>query len=89
MLQKQTQPERQKSKGSGSQFFVPQILVLIFKFLSECKDVSARVKIIADLLDLLDSSPSNIEALMVLIHVILLYPFWPRYLISSNIVSCL
>ncbi|KNA15279.1 hypothetical protein SOVF_099670 isoform A [Spinacia oleracea] len=64
VLQKQTQPERQKSKGSGSQFFVPQILVLIFKFLSECKDVSARVKIIADLLDLLDSSPSNIEALM-------------------------
>lgn len=64
VLQKQTQPERQKSKGNGSQFFVPQVLVLIFKFLSECKEVSARVKIIADLLDLLDSSPSNIEALM-------------------------
>lgn len=67
MLQKQTQLERQKVKGNSSQFFVPQVLVLIFKFLSECKDVSARVKIIADLLDLLDSSPSNIEALMVLL----------------------
>ncbi|XP_010671613.1 BEACH domain-containing protein B isoform X2 [Beta vulgaris subsp. vulgaris] len=64
VLQKQTQLERQKVKGNSSQFFVPQVLVLIFKFLSECKDVSARVKIIADLLDLLDSSPSNIEALM-------------------------
>lgn len=70
MLQKQVQPERQKSKGNSSQFFVPQVLVLIFKYLSECKDVSARVRIISDLLDLLDSSPSNIEALMV--HLICL-----------------
>ena len=34
--------------------------------MSGCKDVSARVKIITDLLDLLDSSLSNIESLMVL-----------------------
>lgn len=64
VLQKQTQLERQKSKGNSSHFFLPQILVLIFKFLSECKDASSRVKIIGDLLDLLDSNASNIEALM-------------------------
>ncbi|XP_057532553.1 BEACH domain-containing protein B isoform X2 [Amaranthus tricolor] len=64
VLQKQIQPERQKNKGNSCQFFVPQILVLIFKFMSGCKDVSARVKIITDLLDLLDSSLSNIESLM-------------------------
>ncbi|XP_021759768.1 BEACH domain-containing protein B-like isoform X1 [Chenopodium quinoa] len=64
VVQKQTLAERQKSKGNSSQFFVPQVLALIFKFLSECKDVLARVKIITDLLDLLDSSPSNIESLM-------------------------
>ncbi|KAJ8762560.1 hypothetical protein K2173_007999 [Erythroxylum novogranatense] len=56
--------QKQKSKGNNSQFFLPQILVLIFRFLSNCEDVSARIKIIQDLLDLLDSNTSNIESLM-------------------------
>ena len=59
------QPERQKSKGTNVQFFLPQILVLIFKFLSNCEDANARIKILGDLLELLDSNISNIEALMV------------------------
>ncbi|KAL4566093.1 hypothetical protein LXL04_030203 [Taraxacum kok-saghyz] len=58
------QPERQKSKGTNVQFFLPQILVLIFKFLSNCEDANARIKILGDLLELLDSNISNIEALM-------------------------
>lgn len=66
MLQKQNQVNRQKSKGHNSHFFLPQILVLIFRFLSGSTDVSARMKIIRDLLDLLDSNPSNVEAFMVL-----------------------
>ncbi|XP_052201034.1 BEACH domain-containing protein B isoform X2 [Diospyros lotus] len=64
VLQKHGQLDRQRSRGNNSQFFLPQILVLIFKFLSECVDVAARIKIINDLLELLDSNPSNIEALM-------------------------
>ncbi|CAL5383977.1 unnamed protein product [Camellia sinensis] len=64
VLQKHTLLDKQKSKGNHSQFFLPQILVLIFRFLSKCEDVSARIKIIGDLLELLDSNPSNIEALM-------------------------
>lgn len=65
MLQKHSQVEKPRSKGNVSHFFLPQILVLIFGFLSSCEDVSARIKIIRDLLDLLDSNSSNIEALMV------------------------
>ncbi|KAK1406699.1 hypothetical protein QVD17_38307 [Tagetes erecta] len=57
-------PERQRSKGNNSHFVVPQILVLIFKFLSGCEEVNARTKIIGDLLELLDSNISNIEAFM-------------------------
>ncbi|GMH14034.1 hypothetical protein Nepgr_015875 [Nepenthes gracilis] len=64
VLQKQSQLERQRSKGKDSYFYLPQIVVLVFKFLSECKNAGTRIKIIADLLDLLDSNPSNIEALM-------------------------
>ncbi|XP_057974811.1 BEACH domain-containing protein B isoform X2 [Malania oleifera] len=64
VLQKHNQAEKQRSKGNNSQFFLPQILVLVFRFLSGCEDASARMKIIRDLLDLLDSNPSNIEALM-------------------------
>lgn len=64
VIQRHNQPERQRSKGNYSQFFLPQILVLIFKFLSGCDDVNARIKIIGDLLELLDSNISNIEALM-------------------------
>ncbi|KAD4386161.1 hypothetical protein E3N88_26330 [Mikania micrantha] len=64
VIQRHNLPERQKSKGNNSQFFLPQILVLIFKFLSGCVDVNARIKIIGDLLELLDSNISNIEAFM-------------------------
>ncbi|XP_023910441.2 BEACH domain-containing protein B isoform X2 [Quercus suber] len=64
VLQMQNQLDRQKSKGHNSHFFLPQILVLIFRFLSCCEDVHARMKIIRDLLDLLDSNPSNLEAFM-------------------------
>jgi hypothetical protein len=35
--------------------------------MQSCQDASARTKILSDLLDLLDSNPSNIESLMVLI----------------------
>ncbi|KAA8528370.1 hypothetical protein F0562_035725 [Nyssa sinensis] len=64
VLQKHNHLDRQRSRGNNSQFFLPQILVLIFRFLSGCEDTSARMKIISDLLELLDSNPSNIEALM-------------------------
>lgn len=66
VLQKQNQSDVQKNKSPGSQFAVPQSLVLIFKFLCSCEEISARLKIITDLLDLLDTNPSNIEAFMVL-----------------------
>ncbi|GLU16070.1 hypothetical protein SLE2022_325200 [Rubroshorea leprosula] len=64
VLQKHNQADKQRSKGNSSHFFLPQILVVIFKFLSGCEDASARMKVISDLLDLLDSNPLNIEALM-------------------------
>ncbi|XP_037496380.1 BEACH domain-containing protein B [Jatropha curcas] len=64
VLQKHNQVEKSRSKGNSSHFFLPQILVIIFRFLSSCEDVSARIKILRDLLDLLDSNFSNIEALM-------------------------
>ncbi|CAL1372181.1 unnamed protein product [Linum trigynum] len=64
VLQKQGLVDKQKSKGTSSHFSLPQILVLIFRYLSGCKDRSARTKIIRDLLDLLDSNSSNIEALV-------------------------
>ncbi|KAJ0790760.1 putative transcription factor WD40-like family [Helianthus annuus] len=61
VMQGHNLPER---KGNNSQFFVPQILGLIFKFLSGCEDVQARIRIFRDLLVLLDSNISNIEAFM-------------------------
>ncbi|XP_049392401.1 BEACH domain-containing protein B isoform X2 [Solanum stenotomum] len=64
VLQKHNQLDRQKSSKSSSQFFLPQILAIIFRFLSGCKDAPTRIKIISDLLDLLDSNTTNIEALM-------------------------
>ncbi|CAI9116125.1 OLC1v1017198C2 [Oldenlandia corymbosa var. corymbosa] len=64
VLQKHNQLDHQRSSTSNSQFFLPQILALIFRFLSSCEDTTSRTKIIGDLLDLLDSNPSNIEALM-------------------------
>lgn len=65
MLQKHNQFDRQSSSKHDSQFFLPQALSLIFRFLSGCEDATLRMKIMGDLLDLLDSNPSNIEALMV------------------------
>ncbi|KAK6245788.1 hypothetical protein SCA6_008878 [Theobroma cacao] len=64
VLQKNSLVDKQRGRGNNSHFFLPQILVLIFRFLSSCKDASARMKIISDLLHLLDSNPLNIEALM-------------------------
>ncbi|XP_062026093.1 BEACH domain-containing protein B isoform X1 [Rosa rugosa] len=64
VLQKHNQAEKQRSKGHMSHFLLPQILVLIFRFLSGCEDAASRMKIIRDLLDLLDSDPSNVEAFM-------------------------
>jgi WD40 repeat protein len=64
VLQKNIHLEGQKSRGSNSQFILPQILVLIFRFLTGCESAIARVKILNDILDLLDSNPSNIEAFM-------------------------
>ncbi|KAK9032820.1 hypothetical protein V6N11_017863 [Hibiscus sabdariffa] len=64
VLQKNNLVDKQKISGNNSHFFVPQILILIFKYLSSCGDASARMKIISDLLDLLDSNPLNIEALV-------------------------
>lgn len=64
VLQKYNQVDKQRSKGNNSHFLVPQILVIIFGFLSRCEDVLTRTKIIRDLLDLLDSNSSNVEALM-------------------------
>ncbi|KAH7567643.1 hypothetical protein JRO89_XS07G0111300 [Xanthoceras sorbifolium] len=64
VLQKHNQEDKQKSKGNNSHFLLPQILVIIFRFLSGCKDACERMQIIGNLLDLLDSNPLNIEALM-------------------------
>lgn len=66
VLQKHNQLDQHRSSRSNSQFFLPQMLVLIFRYLSGCEDATARIKIISSLLDLLDSNASNIEALMVL-----------------------
>lgn len=62
VLQRHSHLERVRSKGSH--FLLPQMLPLIFRYLSGCKEAAARMKIIRDLLDLLDSNASNIEAFM-------------------------
>ncbi|KAJ4757798.1 BEACH domain-containing protein B [Rhynchospora pubera] len=69
VLQKQLLTDIAKNKNTSgpafsSHFVLPQILGCIFKFLQCCKDSSVRVKILEDLLSLLVSNPSNIEALM-------------------------
>ncbi|XP_061352489.1 BEACH domain-containing protein B, partial [Gastrolobium bilobum] len=64
VLQRHNHLERARGKGSSSHFLLPQMLPLIFRYLSGCEDPSARIKITRDLLDLLDSNPSNIEAFM-------------------------
>ncbi|KAL0322863.1 UNVERIFIED_CONTAM: BEACH domain-containing protein B, partial [Sesamum angustifolium] len=64
VLRKHNQSDRPKNGKDNSQFVLPQVLSLIFRFLSGCEDRTSRMKIMGDLLDLLDSNPSNIEALM-------------------------
>ncbi|XP_042508929.1 BEACH domain-containing protein B-like isoform X1 [Macadamia integrifolia] len=64
VLQKHNQADKQRSKGNNSHFFLPEMLELIFRVLSSSNDTSTRVKILWDLLDLLDSNPCNIEALV-------------------------
>ncbi|KAL6498580.1 hypothetical protein OROHE_026521 [Orobanche hederae] len=66
ILLKHNQLGRQKNSRNNSEFIPPQGLPLIFRYLSGCGGRISRVKIMGDLLDLLDSYPSNIEALMVL-----------------------
>lgn len=64
VLQRHSHLERVKSKSSNSHFLLPQMLPLIFRYLSGCEDTAARMKIIRDILGLLDSNASNIEAFM-------------------------
>ncbi|CAM0946806.1 unnamed protein product [Alopecurus aequalis] len=69
VLQKRSQSNELKDRISTSvvslaPFYVPQMLVCIFKYMQSCQDASARTKILSDLLDLLDSNPSNVEAIM-------------------------
>lgn len=74
VLQKRSQSDTLKDRGSTpasmAPFFVPQILFCIFKYIQSCQDASARIKILSDLLDLLDSNPANVESLMVLSNAI-------------------
>lgn len=87
VLQKYTEMQRNKKNNStsSSQFVLPQMLVCIFKFLAKC-DTPSREKILRDLLDLLDSNPSNIEALMVLLK--LLFLCWTiKYNITTNVLN--
>ncbi|WVZ78912.1 hypothetical protein U9M48_026555 [Paspalum notatum var. saurae] len=62
----QSDPSRDKkcNLSSLAPFSVPQILVCIFRYMHSCQDSSARTRILTHLLGLLDSNPSNIEALM-------------------------
>ncbi|KAJ1260421.1 hypothetical protein BS78_10G231000 [Paspalum vaginatum] len=62
----QSDPSRDKkcNLSSLAPFSVPQILVCIFRYMHSCQDSSARTRILNHLLGLLDSNPSNIEALM-------------------------
>ncbi|RCV22961.1 hypothetical protein SETIT_4G261700v2 [Setaria italica] len=62
----QSDPSRDKNcnLSSSAPFSLPQILVCIFRYMHSCQDSSARRRILNDLLGLLDSNPSNIEALM-------------------------
>lgn len=71
VLQKSSQWEKEKDNKSfssriSSHFFLPHVLVCIFKFLASCNDLTARERMLKDLFELLDSNPSNIECLMVL-----------------------
>jgi hypothetical protein len=69
VLQEYSQSEQSKNKSCSTShlvpFFLPQILVCIFRYLQSCQDSSARIRILSELIGLLDSNPTNIEALMV------------------------
>ncbi|CAL5040017.1 unnamed protein product [Urochloa decumbens] len=62
----QSDPLRDKNCNLSSlaPFSLPQILVCIFRYMHSCQDSSARKRILNDLIGLLASNPSNIEALM-------------------------
>ncbi|KAF2928095.1 BEACH domain-containing protein B isoform X2 [Oryza sativa Japonica Group] len=68
VLQEYSQSEQSKNKSCSTShlvpFFLPQILVCIFRYLQSCQDSSARIRILSELIGLLDSNPTNIEALM-------------------------
>uniref|UniRef100_A0ACD5UJ10 Uncharacterized protein n=1 Tax=Avena sativa TaxID=4498 RepID=A0ACD5UJ10_AVESA len=68
VLQEHSQSDSSRDKNcnpsSLAQFFLPQILVCIFKYMQSCQDSSARMRILTNLLGLLYSNPTNIEALM-------------------------
>nr|KAJ0211241.1 hypothetical protein LSAT_V11C400203850 [Lactuca sativa] len=50
--QRHNQPEKQRNKGTNVQFFLPQVLVLIFEFMFNCEDANSRIKILGDPLEL-------------------------------------
>ncbi|XP_031488059.1 BEACH domain-containing protein B isoform X2 [Nymphaea colorata] len=64
VLQKYGQPEKSFFNGYASHFILPQILHLIFTFLTKCNDSLMRLNILNDLVNLLDSNPLNYEAVM-------------------------
>ncbi|XP_047071626.1 BEACH domain-containing protein B-like [Lolium rigidum] len=68
VLQEHSQSDSSRDKNcnpsSLGRFFLPQILVCIFKYMQSCQDSSARMGILTNLLGLLYSNPTNIEALM-------------------------
>uniref|UniRef100_A0A162A6C6 BEACH domain-containing protein n=1 Tax=Daucus carota subsp. sativus TaxID=79200 RepID=A0A162A6C6_DAUCS len=64
VLDKQDQFEKQRGRLKKPQIFLPQILPLIFRFFSGCKSVTKRINIIKDILDILDTSSSNVEAFL-------------------------
>ncbi|XP_020165084.1 BEACH domain-containing protein B [Aegilops tauschii subsp. strangulata] len=68
VLQEHSQSDPSKDTNSNASsldhFFLPRILVCIFKYMQSCQDSSARTRILTKLLGLLCSNPTNIEALM-------------------------
>ncbi|EPS68659.1 hypothetical protein M569_06109, partial [Genlisea aurea] len=64
VLRKNNQFDRDKGGKSNVGLVLPQILPLIFRFLSCCEDISSRIKIMADIFDLIYSNPSNVNAFL-------------------------
>lgn len=65
---------------NSSQFVLPQILGIIFKFLLICEDSSIRHEVLRDLLRLLESNPSSSDTLV-------LEPAWQAWLF--DLVICI